>query len=522
MVFLISLILAVLLAVFCGDFLRRHSNWFYLGTAVVALFVIVCSYSGLVSQFPNFVYNWIYPIFSRSALSASMFILVMYAGAVPNGSAAMKKLMPVRAQLSIMASILTLAHNIVYARTYFRALFVSPAALSWNMLAASIISLIMIAIMLPLFVTSFPAVRRKVKPKSWKKLQRFAYGFYGLMYVHVLLVCLPGLKSGQASYLFTVAIYSVIFLGYAAMRVMKALEKKKLRIYIKKLPAALAACAFVVVCCLSGVQVYQASAAYGSALADSQEEDADETDGAEETDELENSDDGDSQSEVLLADESEDETDVDGADETEDTANTDETSDAGDSAAAASIDSGSDSDSSSTDNSGTSSDSSSSGSSSTGSSSTGSSSSGSSSSGSTSSDNSSSGSTSSDSSNSSGSSDSSSTNSTDTSTEEAQTSSAAEEETTTTVYKDGTYTGTSTSGYEGETITVTLTISNDTLTAFSATTDQLDTSYFDRALNYVKKKLLADITSTKTCSGATKSSNGILEATQNALAQAKN
>lgn len=50
------------------------------------------------------------------------------------------------------------------------------------------------------------------------------------MYVHILLVCLPGLKSGQASYLFTVAIYSVIFLGYAAMRVMKALEKKKLRI----------------------------------------------------------------------------------------------------------------------------------------------------------------------------------------------------------------------------------------------------------------------------------------------------
>ncbi len=470
MVFLCSLVLAVLLAVFGGELLRRYSKWFYLGTAAVALFVVICAYSGLENQFPGFVYQWIYPIFSRSALSAAMFILVMYAGAMPNGSAAMKKLMPIRAQLSIMASILTLAHNIVYARTYFRALFVSPAALSWNMLTASVISLVMIAIMLPLFVTSFPAVRRKMKPKSWKRLQRFAYGFYGLMYFHILLVCLPGLKSGQASYLFTVALYSVIFLGYAAMRVMKALGKRNLPGYVKKLPAALAVCAFVVVCCLSGVQVYQVNAAYQDTLEENSEENLEEnseelaeqlTD-EEETDALEDS--GESE-ETAAADESGEEADPgDDADAGE---AADDTADA-------------DSDASSSDSSSVSS--------------------------------------SSDSSSSSGSSGS----VADTSTEETESTSSTQEETAATVYKDGTYTGTSTSGYEGETITVTLTISGDTLTAFSATTDQLDTSYFNRAVSYINKKLLADLTSTKTCSGATKSSNGILDAVQNALAQAKN
>ncbi len=47
----------------------------------------------------------------------------MYTGALKNGSKLMKILMPIRAELSIIASILTLAHNISFGRYHFITLF---------------------------------------------------------------------------------------------------------------------------------------------------------------------------------------------------------------------------------------------------------------------------------------------------------------------------------------------------------------------------------------------------------------
>ena len=50
----------------------------------------------------------------------------MYTGALKNGSKLMKILMPIRAELSIIASILTLAHNIIFGKYHFVTLFTAP------------------------------------------------------------------------------------------------------------------------------------------------------------------------------------------------------------------------------------------------------------------------------------------------------------------------------------------------------------------------------------------------------------
>lgn len=151
-----------------------------------------------------------------------MFVLVMCTGALPNGSAAMKMFMPVRANLSIIACILTLGHNIAYGKTYFNALFFEPSRLSTPTLLASICSLIMIIIMLPLFITSFRTVRKMMEAKNWKRLQRWAYLFYGLLYCHIMLLAVPNAISGKAGYALTVFVYSLVFLSYLICRVMKA------------------------------------------------------------------------------------------------------------------------------------------------------------------------------------------------------------------------------------------------------------------------------------------------------------
>lgn len=224
---LISLTLAIIFVASAQEKLRRRPMPFYIGATVISLVVVVCTFLGI--RFPAFVNTWLWPVFSRGGLTGALFILVMVAGALPNGSWGIKKLMPVRRQLSILACILTLGHNIAYGKTYFVMLFSKPENLPTNQFAAAICPLVMIAIMLPLFVTSFISVRKKMDARKWKKLQRLAYLFYGLLYCHILLVTFPSALRGRSGYGFTVFLYSSIYLSYAICRILKYLDQKRKR-----------------------------------------------------------------------------------------------------------------------------------------------------------------------------------------------------------------------------------------------------------------------------------------------------
>ena len=114
---LISLALASLLIFVGGGALRKYSTAFYLAAAAASCAVIACTFAGV--RFGGVMNAWIWPLFARGGLAGALFIYVMWAGALPNGSALIKKLMPLRAELSILACILTLGHNIAYGKTYF-------------------------------------------------------------------------------------------------------------------------------------------------------------------------------------------------------------------------------------------------------------------------------------------------------------------------------------------------------------------------------------------------------------------
>ncbi len=216
---------------------------------------------------PLFVKNNILGIFAKGSIGTAMFVAVMYAGALPKGSKLIAPLMKIRGELSITAAILVLCHNFTYGMTYFKMLFIKPEALSATQLAAAVISLVLIAIMIVLTVTSFPSVRKKMQAKKWKQLQRTAYVFYGLMYVHIMLINIPYARLGLGTYIANVVIYSIVFLGYAAMRIAKAVSVKAARAgktYGKKPETvlyglALVICAVMTVSCFAGRQTVSAS-----------------------------------------------------------------------------------------------------------------------------------------------------------------------------------------------------------------------------------------------------------------------
>ena len=226
MLLVISLIIVALFIYFLKDSLKKYANIFYIGAAVISIAVFLLEFLPM----HLFVKNNILGIFAKGSLGTAMFVVVMYTGALPKGNKLIAPLMKIRGELSITAAILVLCHNFTYGMTYFRMLFTKTSLLSATQLAAAVISLVLIAIMIVLTVTSFPSVRKKMQAKKWKQLQRTAYVFYGLMYVHIMLINIPYARLGLGMYVANVVIYSIVFLGYAAMRISKAISVKAARI----------------------------------------------------------------------------------------------------------------------------------------------------------------------------------------------------------------------------------------------------------------------------------------------------
>ena len=254
MLFLISLFIAIIVA-FCLDKpMKKHPAVFYITATVLTVASVVVTKSDITVS-SRFVRDYIIGIFSRGALGAAFWAVVMWAGALPNGSAAIKKLMPIRGELSITAAVLTLAHIVTFGMQYIQNL-INGRTGSGNafrdFVITCILSLAMTLIMLPLTVMSFKAVRSRMNAQTWKKIQRLAYIFYGMIYIHIMVLFVPKAQKGIEGYFLSVLAYSAVFTGYAVLRLRKAYLSRNEKA-AKLIPNAVSACAFIIPLCLSGI-----------------------------------------------------------------------------------------------------------------------------------------------------------------------------------------------------------------------------------------------------------------------------
>ena len=219
MIFLISLCVALLFTLVCGDRLKKNPVPVYIGTILISLLSIFAAWSDLAM--PALVENWIIPIVAGGGLTGAFFVIVMYAGAFPNRSLGAKTFIPLRGPLSIIASINGLAHSVAYGLSYYKKALNGFSELSTSLIVFIVLSTIMTLIMIPLFITSFVSVRRKMKATVWKKLQRLAYVFYALLFIHVMMLMVPPALKGSKGYDITVFVYVFIYLSYFVCRVTK-------------------------------------------------------------------------------------------------------------------------------------------------------------------------------------------------------------------------------------------------------------------------------------------------------------
>lgn len=496
MLLIIALVIASLFVYFLKDKLKQYPNIFYIGAAVVTIVI----FSLRTVAMPQFVRQNIVGIFAKGTIGTAFFIIVMITGALPRGSKLIGPLMRIRGELSIMAAILVLSHNLTYGMTYFKMLFSAPAALPAVQRCAAVISLMLIVLMIGLTVISFPAVRKKMNTKKWKQIQRSAYVFYGLLYVHIILINIPYARMGLHMYAVNVLVYSIVFAGYAAMRIRKWVLTKNPdadSIFIKKVSVAVSVCA-VLVCTVAFSMCFMRNGNKVSA----QETAADKTLSQTQTEKgVKKNGEAGTTSEVLNADGVTQEQQISGesGDSAGDSQEAQENENAqdGENAAAAAVENTAgeenrqekqDTDSQNSGSSGATSDSGNDTNSSAG-----------------------------------GSSDSGSAGQT---AEEKTEAAPAATQASRTFKADGDYTGTAVCDTYGYTVTVVVTISGDAVTGVSAsaTAGGADEMFFSQANAKVPGAILANggVSGVDGVSGATKSSNAIKEAYTSAYQSAKN
>ncbi len=213
--FLLVLAVACAASVALRHPLHKWPVAFY-GLAVVADVTYIVGIEGLL---PRAVMGPLTLLMGKCMLSLALFVVVMYVGVFVKGSRAHQWLKPVRSGLSIIACILACGHMAVYLASYAPRL---GSAMGSNVVGALVVAVALLVLLLVLGTTSLGFVKRHMRTESWKRLQRWAYVFFGLVYVHLMLMLAPAASRGGEAAVASVAAYTMVFGAYAVLRVRRA------------------------------------------------------------------------------------------------------------------------------------------------------------------------------------------------------------------------------------------------------------------------------------------------------------
>ena len=186
---LISAVLAII-GYYFGKGIRKNSTLLYVGAVVLSIgsFFLLDK----VKVLEMFVHGYV---------GLSFLFIVMFTGALKKKSNLSKKFVSIRKEYSIFGYIFIMPHAVNYT---IELLGDITQIEYW-------IGLIAFVVMVPLFITSFSKIRSLYKYPAWKKLHRWSYLAYTLIFVHLLLVA--ELRDQIA--------YILIFTPYLVMKLLK-------------------------------------------------------------------------------------------------------------------------------------------------------------------------------------------------------------------------------------------------------------------------------------------------------------
>ncbi|MCF7923649.1 MAG: ferric reductase-like transmembrane domain-containing protein [Candidatus Izimaplasma sp.] len=197
MITLIILILLSTLIYFKPKFIKKNKTLLYIIFTVVSIIA--------------FIFNdiFIFTPWIKGFLGLAIFYLVMLTGALPNWQFK-KNLMTTRTELSIIGFIVITPHAIYYLIEIIK----GTQSITYFAIAAYLI-------MIPLFITSFITIRKKMSNKTWKNLQKLAYIVYLLLFIHIIIH-----YSLPLNRIFYILIL-IIYIGFKGYKIVNNYKTKK-------------------------------------------------------------------------------------------------------------------------------------------------------------------------------------------------------------------------------------------------------------------------------------------------------
>lgn len=220
--FLFATLIVFIIIFILSPFLKRFPLPFYI---VIVGFDTLYAY-GVLQNSTGLFWSQFLPLMQRCTLAFLLFSVVMFTGALKDGSSLKTHLLPLRQQLSIIASILCFCHVVFYLASYLPRI---TSVLSSNVLFSIALSLFLAFLLVILFVTSFSQIKKRMSADHWKKIQKLAYPFYILTYFHLALLLFPGVLAGKDTAILGFVIYTIIIALYVILRTRRWLLDNKLQ-----------------------------------------------------------------------------------------------------------------------------------------------------------------------------------------------------------------------------------------------------------------------------------------------------
>ena len=211
----VGLVVAVLFTAIFRTQIRKAPQVFYVVALLLDVLLIAGSYLHLSPWFNEYFLF----LFQSNTLAMGFFTIVMFTGALSNTMPLKKGLLSLRTELSIIASILCMGHIVKYGNPYLNQMLGFSPVMPFVRLVATLIALMLVLLLIPLAVTSVKRVRAKMSVPSWNRLQKLAYIFYGLIFIHIMLFLIPSAMGGGLPATISVFVYLTLGLLYTVLRI---------------------------------------------------------------------------------------------------------------------------------------------------------------------------------------------------------------------------------------------------------------------------------------------------------------
>lgn len=250
---LISLTVLTLLFVLLAKSIKKHPGLYYTLFTIPFVLVILPSLGrifgieiagfGRVPYLGELIRDYIH----MGTFGHPLLIIIMYIGALDMHQKPVKRLMLIRKEMSIIVGFPVFAHSLIRitrslsgAFQYFadNEAYMAHTREGVNVIGAGfssfsfLLGVFMLVLFIPLWVTSFDAVRKPMGYARWKKLQKGSYILYATLFIHAMGIQIGGLlnpRGGEVTPKQYIHILSLVLIygSYLYLRLRKAKRIQK-------------------------------------------------------------------------------------------------------------------------------------------------------------------------------------------------------------------------------------------------------------------------------------------------------